>query len=68
MRDYAAEAVRAHQEALAAQARMAELAQQRDEAVRVALEHGVSVIALAGMLGLTRQRIYTMARNAKETP
>lgn len=66
MTDYAAAAAKAHQKALAAQAKMAELAHERDEAVRAALENGVSAIALADKLGLTRQRIYNMARRDKE--
>lgn len=66
MTDYAAAAAKAHQKALAAQARMATRAHERDEAVRAALENGVSAIALADRLGLTRQRIYNMARKEQK--
>ena len=66
MTDHAAKAIESHQQALAAQAQMNRLAHERDKAIKAALDSGVSAVALAEQLGLTRQRIYTMARKDKE--
>lgn len=56
------DAIAAHRAALNAQSTMTRLAHERDEAIREALEAGASGVALADALGLTRQRIYNMAR------
>lgn len=58
------EALMAHEAALEAQAAMGDLARERDTAVRKALGEGAEAIPLAEALGVTRQQIYTMARNA----
>lgn len=56
------EALTAHEAALEAQRKLTEAAQDRDEAIRNALQHGVGAQELATALGLTRQRIYAMAK------
>lgn len=58
-------ALAAHQAALEARATMTRLAHERDEAIRKAIEAGVSAIQLAQQLGITRQRVYAMARSAQ---
>lgn len=59
------EALEAHQAALAAQERLTEAARDRDEAIRNALQRGVGAQELATALGLSRQRVYTMAKQVK---
>lgn len=64
--DPAQVALKAHRAVLDAQARMARLSRERDADVRAALESGTSAAQLAELLGITRQRIHTMARKGKE--
>ncbi|MGP4991760.1 hypothetical protein [Glutamicibacter ardleyensis] len=56
------QALTAHEETLEAQGRLTELARDRDTAIRQALEAGASGADLARALGLTRQRVYAMAK------
>lgn len=53
--------VEAHEAVLEAQARMQDLAAERDVLVRDALASGVSAVELAAALGLNRARVYAMA-------
>ena len=60
MTDHLAEAVSAHQEALAAQQTMRDAAARREAAVRAAYASGVGVTEIRKALGVHRSRVYQM--------
>ena len=61
-----ADAVRAHNEALAAQKEMRAAAARRAEAVRSALDSGLTPQEIADALGVKRERVYVMKKEGKD--
>lgn len=65
MTDHLAAAVRAHNEALAAQEQLKVAADRRDDAVRSAVNAGHGAVEIAQALNVHRSRIYAMLRQGK---
>lgn len=58
-------ALEAHQRALALQEEMQQASAETGAAVRAALKAGAGAVALAEVLGVSRQRVYQMAGSSK---